>query len=179
MQELEYNTDPEQIDEGEEIEPHFSICAKCHGRIYQPILKGIWYHRDSYTGCTSAEFADNFTQLFLQFEDGNGTLLKIDEYDDKEYLACPCYLKWFKLLTKGNVAGFSGDCYFDTDGISLCGIRLIGISNEPITEMDFPEKRGYLCNDCISVLEKRKIIKLIPQGKKKNPIFSKIEWLKK
>jgi hypothetical protein len=179
-QKPKYSEDPEEILEGEELKEHYSFCAICFGQIHAPILNGIWYHR---RGSEDHEPipAGNLLQLFRQYEhDGKGTLLKIGRHDDKEELACPCYLNWYKLLKKDVQAGFYGDHYFDKNGTTLCKKFMLDLQGEPITDPDYPEKQGYKCEECISIIEKQKVIKIIPYtGKSRNVIYNRIEWLKK
>lgn len=180
-----YSEDPEEILEGEELEGRYSFCATCFGGIYSPILEGIWYHRAPRFRHSRKEDhepipADTLTQLFCNYQhEGNGTLLKIGKNDDKESLACPCYLSWYNLLKKDVEAGFYGDHYFDENGMTLCKTFLIRLQGEPITDPYYPKKQDYKCEECFSILEKRKILKIIPyKGKSTNPIYNRIEWLK-
>ena len=181
LMKLEHDEDPEKIQEGEELETQLSFCAICFERIYAPILENIWYHRSWRKEPEHQPIpADILTQLYLEYENEKGTLLKIGRTDDKETLACPCYLKWFNLLKKDVEAGFYGEHYYDKNGITLCKVYNIKLTNEPITDPDYPEKQSYNCDKCISILEKQKILKIIPPaGKNKNVIYNRIEWLKK
>jgi len=182
LMKLEHDPDPESINQGDEIERAVSYCAICFNRIYAPILDGIWYHGRGKKSIENHEPipANNFVQLFLEYENDKGTLLKISRYDDKESLACPCYLKWFNLLKKDVEAGFYGEHYYDENGITLCKTYLIRLTNEAITDPNYPEKQEYNCEKCILLLKKQKILKIItPTGKNKNVIYNRIEWLKK
>jgi len=194
----EYSQDPTEIDEGDTLSESeygemwcddWQFCGICHETISQPVLKGIWYHNVR-TGSSSGKLgnpdhpaipADALTQLFLMYEHhGNGTRLKLGKYDDKETKACPCYLKWFNLLRKKNVAGFQdSDHYYNENGISACGTHIMGLNINEVTEADFPEKVGYSCEDCIKNLIKRKLIKIITyKGKSNSKLWDSIEWLK-
>lgn len=181
MMEFEYNKNPTEIQEGDEIEESFQFCGKCYETITQPILKGIWYHNSeqSYYDHTPV-LANTFLQLFLMYVNHrNGKMLKIGKYDDKEDLACSCYVKWYNLLKKNIIEGFQGMHYFDTNGISTCGVYLMQLQPYDITESDFPEKQGYSCKSCMGELIRKKKIKIIePTGKNKNEIYNKIVWLK-
>ncbi len=183
----EYSEDPEEILEGEELESYHSFCATCFEGIYAPILKGIWYHNHSRDRRLSTKNehepipADTLTQLFCEYQHhGSGTLLKkTSKYDDDDVLACNCYISWYNLLKKDVEVGFYGEHYFDENGINLCKTRMINISSEPITDPDYPKKQDYNCEECIEILIKKKILKIIPyKGKSTNPIYNSIEWLK-
>lgn len=175
-----YNDNPEEIIEGEEIELKLSFCAICFGSIHCPILKGIWYHRDGEEDHEPV-LADTLLQLFLNYENyGNGTRLKKDKNSSEDVLACPCYLNWYKLLKKDVEEGFYGEHYFDKNGMNLCKQFLISLTGEPIIDPEYPEKHGYKCEECIKVLVKKKIIRILPyEGKSTNLIYKRIEWLKK
>lgn len=181
----EYDIDPESVEQGDEIDSKLSFCGICFEPIYAPIIAGIWYHGSSKKSQAQYDhepvIADTLTQLFLQYKlYGNGTLLKIGKYDDKDSLACPCYMKWFNLLKKDIEAGFYGEHYYDENGVTLCKVYLIDITSKPITDPEYPDKQGYLCKECIDVLKKKKIIKIVPpSGKRNSEAYNGMEWLKK
>jgi len=106
-------------------------------------------------------------------------MLRIDEYDDDEYLACPCYLKWFNLLKKKVEPGFYNHHYYNSEGITLCGMRLIGLSYYDISDPNYPDKQDENCEECLDIIEKQGLIERIPVGKTHNKLFNKIIWKKR
>jgi len=188
LMKTEYDTDPESIQEGEEINEKSSYCGICFETIYQPILKGIWYHQGfGHSNVTSGERdhepieATILELLYLRFkkyEDRRGH----GEFDVCKSKHCKCGIVWFGFLTKDFVlpTGFLGDHFF-LNGYAVCRKNWHLDYHNKIQDWDlnFPDKQGYACKKCIEFLRKKKFIKIIPTGKTKNELFSKIEWLKK
>ena len=176
----EHDEDPETLQDGEHLETKISYCAICFGQIRAPILEGIYYHSARLKKDHQPIPANTLVQLFLDYKNSKGTLLKLSRYDDKDARSCPCYQKWFNLIKKDIEPGFYGDCYYDKEGMTLCKRYLLYITSEPVTDPEFPEKQSYKCEECISRLEKGKIIELVPhKGQSTNPIYNRIKWLKR
>ncbi len=177
----EYDTDPESIQEGEEINEKSSYCGICFETIYQPILKGIWYHENGKEDHQPIE-ATLLELLYLRFkkyEDRRGH----GEFDVCKSKHCKCSNVWIDFLTKNFVlpTGFLGDHFF-LKGYAVCKKNWHLDYHNKIQDWDlnFPVKQGYACPKCIEFLRKKKFIKIIPPtGKNKNAIYNRNEWLKK
>ena len=175
----------QSLEGGDFEDPRNSFCKVCFGQISAPLIPILWYHKGTrkeqdYYDHSPMPIEDSLLLLFLCYKHyGNGTRLKIGKYDDKKDLACKCYKHWYKLLKKEIEAGFYDDHYYDKNGITLCKKYFLELSSEPITNPDYPTKQGYLCEDCVKVLEQKKIIKIIPpSGKRKSYQYNLIEWVK-
>ncbi len=184
-----FSEDPEEILEGEEIDEKFSYCGICFETIYQPILKGIWYHKGRGSSRPHSGKKDHepieatiFELLYLRFEmyqdrRGHGNF---DVYKSRH---CKCGNVWFDFLTKNFVlpTGFLGDHFF-LNGYMVCKKNEhLRYNGEPdTTELNFPDKQGYCCEKCIKFLRQKKFIKIIKyEGKSRSDLYNKIEWLKK
>jgi len=182
--EIEYDEDPESIQEGEEIDKKFSYCGICFETITQPILKGIWYHEHDSGRNSDHEpiEATIFELLYLRFEmyedrRGHG------EFDVCKTKHCKCGNVWYDFLTKDFVlpTGFLGDHFF-LYGYAVCKKNWHLRYDDKIQDwhLNFPDKQGYCCEKCIKFLRQKKFIKIIKyEGKSRSDLYNKIEWLKK
>lgn len=184
-----FSEDPEEILEGEEIDEKFSYCGICFETIYQPILKGIWYHKGFGSSHVTSGKRDHkpieatvLELLYLRFkgyEDSRGH----NEFQVWKSRNCKCSVTWFNFLTKDLVlpTGFYGDHFF-LNGYSVHHKNWhLDYHNEMEDwELEFPDKQGYACEKCMLFLRQKKFVKIIPPiGKNKNVIYNKLEWLKK
>jgi hypothetical protein len=176
--EMEYNTDPEEILDGEEIDQKHSYCGICFEDIYQPILKGIWYHShrsEEDHEPIEATFLELLYLRFIKYEDRRGH----NEFDVCKSKRCKCGNIWFDYLVKNQKlpSGFSGDHFF-LNGYSVCKKNWhLDYQNFEGTELEFPEKQSYLCPKCLEFLRRKKIIKIIEyDGKRKLGAYNKLSW---
>lgn len=185
----EYSHDPTKVEQGDtfgddEYDNEFSgswqVCGTCFGRIVQPILKGIFYHRVSHSSVLELGNPDHpaipaspLEQLFEMF-------CSDSIYDKKK---CKHYFHWRDTLGLKLGAGFIGDHWICSDGLTLCGgifADIIDFKRFKDAETEYPEKQEYKCEKCMAKLVKmKKVIQIPPKGKNKNVIFNRLEWLKK
>lgn len=180
----EYNQDPESLQGGDDLEGHHNFCGICLYQIYAPILQGIWYHRDTYGHEDHHEPvpADNFMSLFLTLKAFGNMEEQEDRYSD-ESKECNCIDKWYQLLRKDIERGFYGEYdeghYYDEKGITICKQHRLPLQTHDVGEPNYPEKQSYNCEECLAILEKRKMIKITPNGKSNGKLWNTIEWLRK
>ena len=161
--------DPTSIIEGDEIESDFSVCGVCFERITQPVLKNIWYHGNHSEDDHVIVVANIFIQLYEMLQDQSSRIKD----------QCKCFTEWNNLINITVNSGFYGNCYFNSDCVSICGKYIMRLVERVDNNPQFPDNQDYNCVKCLNKLKRQKIIKIIPHiGKSNNPIFNKITWIK-
>lgn len=152
--------DPITIHEGDEFDRVEGMCGICFGKIVQPVLAGIWYHKERYYIQDKDHApvpASTILQLFY-------FLTKPVSFTNHLHRTkkCKCTRHWNQLLDipKRKEGVYQGH-YFMPNHISLCG-RLLDLKHRNNESNEyFPKSSSTtLCKNCMNKLEKLKIIKI-------------------
>jgi len=171
--------DPKSLGTGWSFKDAQGICGTCLEKIIQPIIKGIWYHKDNWDVEQKNHEptpASELLQLFFYF------MLPNKSYDRYEKSKKCRHSRWWsdELDSTPINEGFHYEHYYMSNYQTLCG-RIMDIRKRRHYVDDkakFPKTHWSLCDKCLKRLEKLGIVKIVTSGmataRQRN-----IKWIKK
>lgn len=156
-----YNTDPTDIDDGATIDRVVSVCRHCFGRIFQPILKGIWYHKDWIYLEHKDHIPEPASDVFLlyMYNHNSNESNKLKSYEDSKFHQCKKHQEyWNKMLGfKPMKKGWHNNHFFTEDYRSLCGIYIDLTVREAyrISKPKIPFSVYNICQKCRKTYESK------------------------
>lgn len=175
--------DPSDIGKGWSFDGAEGICQYCFGKIIQPIIQGIWYHKDSYNVKQKDHEptpASEIFQLFFYF------MQPSKAYDSYEKSKKCKHSRWwsdvldFKPMNEGVHDGHFFMSHYQT----VCG-RIADLRKRKYLQTEraeFPTSGSMFdfgCEKCLAKLEKLEMIKIYWNGKYSYSRTKKIKWIKK
>lgn len=145
------STYPLDLESGDEINSEYSICKTCFTRIVQPMIKGIWYHKESYWSEAKGHEPIPVEPVVLLYIQNRGIRTgKLDLTDT--YKKCKTHDRyWNQVLGFPKlVEGWRHNHYYDENYNALCGdtIEIQYRKNFLNKKPDNPEKSLFTCKKC-------------------------------
>ena len=178
-----YNTDPTEINEEYYIETKVGICGICFGKIQQPLIDGIWYHKDSFWIEDKEHIpipASIELQLFYYFT-------KPASFTNHKTKTKKCkHSRWWNDIILKDFdklpEGFHHEHYYTSDYFSICG-RVMKLKDR-LHKVDkkklHADDKWWKCERCIKKLIKLGMIKKIYDKRERYSSDQwKIKWLHK
>jgi hypothetical protein len=171
--------DPDSLGTGWSFTGAEGICGVCFEKIIQPIIKGIWYHKDHWDVKQKDHQpvpASELLQMFYYF------MLPNKSYDRYEKSKKCRHSRWWSdtLDFPPINEGFHHEHYYMTNYQTLCG-RIMDIQRRRYYTNDravFPKTQWSTCRKCLDRLEKIGMVKIVTSGRATSRQRN-IKWLKK